>query len=252
MADISKITLPDGNTYNLRDDSKQELLVSGVNIKTVNGVSLLGSGDVPVSGGGGGTITSVKTTAGVHTTIDISSGAANFNVPTKTSHLTNDSGFVTTDEKVKQSPSTANSDFRIILSSTASDTETTGTVNKNETLTFNPSTRILKVTNGSSKSAQLSYGSLKLGSGNHQYQGTYQNNILTANRTYTFPDKTGYVALTSDIPSSIVTDVTLDGISVVSSRVAQLASTAVSATDDGNGNVTLVVSGVSAANGGSF
>ncbi len=42
-----------------------------------------------------GTITSVKTTAGAHTTINVSSGAANFNVPTKTSHLTNDSGFIT-------------------------------------------------------------------------------------------------------------------------------------------------------------
>ena len=48
---------------------------------------------------GSGTITSVKTTAGAHTTINVTSGAANFNVPTKTSHLTNDSGFVTTDTK---------------------------------------------------------------------------------------------------------------------------------------------------------
>lgn len=44
---------------------------------------------------GGGTITSVKTTAGAHSTVNITSGAANFNVPTKTSHLTNDSGFLT-------------------------------------------------------------------------------------------------------------------------------------------------------------
>lgn len=42
-----------------------------------------------------GTITKVQTTAGAHTTINVSSGAANFNVPTKTSHLTNDSGFIT-------------------------------------------------------------------------------------------------------------------------------------------------------------
>lgn len=42
-----------------------------------------------------GTITQVKTTAGAHTTINVSSGAATFNVPTKTSHLMNDSGFVT-------------------------------------------------------------------------------------------------------------------------------------------------------------
>ena len=42
-----------------------------------------------------GTITSVQTTAGAHTAINVSSGAASFNVPTKTSHLTNDSGFLT-------------------------------------------------------------------------------------------------------------------------------------------------------------
>ena len=37
-----------------------------------------------------GTITKVQTTAGAHTTINVSSGAATFNVPTKTSDLTND------------------------------------------------------------------------------------------------------------------------------------------------------------------
>lgn len=40
-----------------------------------------------------GTITKVKTTAGTHTAIDVSSGAAEFNVPTNTSHLSNDSNF---------------------------------------------------------------------------------------------------------------------------------------------------------------
>lgn len=45
-----------------------------------------------------GTITSVKTTAGAHTTINVSSGAVSFNVPTNTSHLTNDSGFLTSSD----------------------------------------------------------------------------------------------------------------------------------------------------------
>lgn len=34
--------------------AKQDALVSGTNIKTVNGSSLLGSGDLVVSGSGGG------------------------------------------------------------------------------------------------------------------------------------------------------------------------------------------------------
>lgn len=70
MANISAIKLPNGTTYNIKDS------ISGYTTNT-------------------GTITQVKTTAGAHTTINVSSGAATFNVPTKTSHLTNDSGFIT-------------------------------------------------------------------------------------------------------------------------------------------------------------
>lgn len=68
MADISQIKLPNGSTYDIKDNT------SGYTKNT-------------------GTITSVKTTAGNHTTINVTSGAANFNVPTNTSHLTNDSGY---------------------------------------------------------------------------------------------------------------------------------------------------------------
>ena len=70
MANLSQIKLPNGTTYNIKDS------ISGYTTNT-------------------GTITQVKTTAGAHTTINVSSGAATFNVPTKTSHLTNDSGFLT-------------------------------------------------------------------------------------------------------------------------------------------------------------
>ena len=64
-----------------------QTLTSGTAIGSVGGTTLY----APASGSG--TITSVKTTAGTHSTINVTSGAANFNVPTKTSHLTNDSGF---------------------------------------------------------------------------------------------------------------------------------------------------------------
>lgn len=70
MADISKIQLPSGNTYDIIDKK------SGYTKNT-------------------GTITKVQTTAGAHSTIDVSSGAVTFKVPTKTSHLTNDSGYTT-------------------------------------------------------------------------------------------------------------------------------------------------------------
>ena len=80
MANISAIKLPDGITYNIVDkisgyitvetdpvftaspaygisasdiaawNGKQAALISGTNIKTVNGTSLLGSGDLAVGG----------------------------------------------------------------------------------------------------------------------------------------------------------------------------------------------------------
>ena len=66
MADnISKITLPNNVEYDLKDATarsdllmlnanKQDILVSGTNIKTINNESLLGSGNITIQGGGGG------------------------------------------------------------------------------------------------------------------------------------------------------------------------------------------------------
>lgn len=42
------------NSLTTSVNSKQDILVSGVNIKTINGLSLLGSGNIVISGGGGG------------------------------------------------------------------------------------------------------------------------------------------------------------------------------------------------------
>ena len=68
MANISAIKLPSGNTYTLIDSTvpaavrnigsvdisnwngKQDVLVSGTNIKTINNTSLLGSGDIAIVG----------------------------------------------------------------------------------------------------------------------------------------------------------------------------------------------------------
>lgn len=54
----------DNNIYNpvvygvigktVHDDTKQDLLVSGTNIKTINHLSLLGAGNITIQGGGGG------------------------------------------------------------------------------------------------------------------------------------------------------------------------------------------------------
>ena len=45
-------TVARGDHRHPSDTSRQEKLVSGTNIKTINGQSVLGSGDIPISGGG--------------------------------------------------------------------------------------------------------------------------------------------------------------------------------------------------------
>lgn len=94
---------------NYHDNSKQDTLVSGTNIKTINNTSLLGSGNIDISGGGsnptdvrinGTSITSndvadIKTEGTYNaTTNKIATMADIPTVPTKTSDLTNDSGFI--------------------------------------------------------------------------------------------------------------------------------------------------------------
>lgn len=71
MADIAAITLPSGTTYNLKDatarselSGKQATLVSGTNIKTVNGNSLLGSGDLTIGGGSAAAYVTAQGTTG--------------------------------------------------------------------------------------------------------------------------------------------------------------------------------------------
>ena len=43
----------------VHDDSKQDLLISGTNIKTINNTSLLGSGNITIEGGGSGGVVMV-------------------------------------------------------------------------------------------------------------------------------------------------------------------------------------------------
>lgn len=119
-------------------DNKQDLLISGVNIKTINNQSLLGSGNIDIGGGGGSgnvstndTLTADKLILGSGTTYikkstlsisdialtadlpvvtfnesTISGGTTiygmtvdgdDYNFPTKTSQLINDSSFAKTD-----------------------------------------------------------------------------------------------------------------------------------------------------------
>ena len=77
MADISKITLPNNAEYDLKDATarsglanKQDTLVSGTNIKTINNESLLGSGNITIQGGGGDSLPDQTGHAGDYLTTD--------------------------------------------------------------------------------------------------------------------------------------------------------------------------------------
>ena len=73
---------------------KQDTLVSGVNIKTVNDQSLLGPGNITIEGGGEENVIEIVKVNGTDLTPDVNK-AVDVIVPTKTSDLTNDSGYIT-------------------------------------------------------------------------------------------------------------------------------------------------------------
>lgn len=60
-------------------------------------------------------------------------------VPTRVSQLANDAGYVTTDEKVKQTPTTSGGPYRILLSNDTDDTEHIEKVRKSSSLIYYPS-----------------------------------------------------------------------------------------------------------------
>lgn len=93
---VKQISVSDINRWN----EKQEALVSGVNIKTINDNSILGSGNINIS-------TSYTAGTGINISDEnvISNTITSYNdltdqptIPTLTSELTNDSGYVTSDD----------------------------------------------------------------------------------------------------------------------------------------------------------
>ena len=76
----------------IHDDSKQDLLISGTNIKTINHQSLLGSGNITIEGGGGGgsivMVGSFEIDTNGHLIATIPDGASNpYHIDFSTGHL---------------------------------------------------------------------------------------------------------------------------------------------------------------------
>lgn len=82
LTTTAKSIVPAINEVNALAKSKQDTLISGTNIKTVNGQSLLGSGDIAISGGGGSApvlvdIDDITGSAGVSVPVDVFNKIAN-------------------------------------------------------------------------------------------------------------------------------------------------------------------------------
>ena len=153
----------DGKTYTIEDSGAQRTLVSGTNIKTINNESLLGSGNITIS---------------------------------------------STDEKMKWTASTVSNTFYPLQSTSTATTSTANTLNGiNFYQYYNTAGGYRCLTLGNSTNYTSSggaYGKIRLyGTGATYYgdidPGTIGANSLTANRTWTLPDATGTIALTSDI-----------------------------------------------------
>lgn len=86
-------TQTDSAIANHHDSTKQNTLVSGTNIKTINNQSVLGSGNIDIQGGGSSdysTLTNKPQINNVTLNGNKSLSDLGINIPTKTSDLTND------------------------------------------------------------------------------------------------------------------------------------------------------------------
>ena len=177
--------------------------VTSVNSKT-GAVSLTAS-DVGALASNTTYVSKITTTAGAHTAISNKSGAVSFNVPTKTSHLTNDSGFITsyTDTKVTQTSLNGTNSAKNVLMGYNLNDESTNIVYKSTYMTYNDYVPSLTLTNKNDSTYHMSVSH----DGFHITTGSYIVNFgaitQTNNHIINLPDKSGTIALTSDIPTTL-------------------------------------------------
>lgn len=109
------------------------------------------------------------------------------------------------DEKVKQTPlNGVDSGKGLLFSSSTGGQETTSTAYTSNKLSWNDYSSVLSIYNGSrNKYGYIKYDRLALANSSTSYSGYLQTASITADRTYTLPDATGTLALTSQIPTSL-------------------------------------------------
>lgn len=146
-------------------------------------------------------VNTITTTAGAHTAITSQTGNVSFNVPTKTSHLTNDSGFVTTDEKVKQTPRNSTNGYRNVLLAYSLNNTETNEVLKATNMTYNDYGPELSLISSSDSTKEIDISGTSIQYKTGTYYASLDANTQTSNHIMNLPDKSGTIALTNDIPT---------------------------------------------------
>ena len=152
-------------------------------------------------------VNTITTTAGAHSTKSSATGAVSFNVPTKTSHLTNDSGFITSDTKVSISNTEPTSGTWYFPTWHTASSGTGVTLNANDGIQYYSlqgtasalGQAYLKLGNGvASGTAGNKFGGIQIYSTNSGY-ATLRMSSATTGYTIYLPAKEGTIALTSDL-----------------------------------------------------
>lgn len=196
--------------------TKQDTLVSGTNIKTINNQSLLGSGNIDVSGGGG-TPTDVRINGTSITSNNVADIITQGTYNASSNKIATMSD-IPADEKVKQSNNTtSNAALRVLFTPNILDTAYTGEVNKNSSFTYNPTTKAL-VTGGTVNGYTLADASAKSVDSSISAAST-STNLPTSQAVASFVEGKGYTTNTGTI-----TGVSVNGTSVATSGVANITS----------------------------
>ena len=200
------------NDLNERMEEKQDLLVSGSNIKTINNQSLLGSGNINISGGSSGDVNVIETVKvnGTALTPDANK-AVNVVVPTALSALSTDSTHrvVTDTEKTtwngKVSKSGDTMTGKLTISSGGLGVTGSTTINGSLGVTGNTTINGDIIATGQTK--LYSSGNTLVVTGGTQINGgltasTFSGNSVTAERIYRYGHTNAKEVLFSDGSSS--------------------------------------------------
>lgn len=130
-------------------------------------------------------------------------------IPSKTSDLTNDAGFVTTDEKVSTAAVTGGFTYYPVVGSNTTSAETkyydvkgfSYVSTQGSSSGYSGSSVLNLGSSSNAGSVDGRYGELRIYSGDGKYIGIRTAATVAINKSITLPNNTGTIALTSDIPT---------------------------------------------------